>query len=191
LVWPAGAEKPVGLAGAGRAGSLATVEAVRSRGHATMPTEGPLTVTVPGTVEAWGRLVERFGRFGLAPLMAPAAVLARDGWIVAAADPAGHHSEWVDPISFAYRDLVVYELPPPTQGLAAAGLMVRLEAEDKVPSLGFARALMRARQEVYVLRDRLISDPDFNEVPREPFLDPAWTEPGVVQRFGGAATGSV
>jgi len=258
LVWPAGAERPVGLAGAGRAGSLATVEAVRSRGHATMPTEGPLTVTVPGTVEAWGRLVERFGRFGLAPLMAPAAVLARDGWIVAegvaeelaanahwllrdpeaarllpplkagmalrnpdlattleevgrggfggfyrgetgqriadalerrdglvtAADLAGHHSEWVDPISFAYRDLVVYELPPPTQGLAAAGLMVRLEAEDKVPSLGFARALMRARQEVYVLRDRLISDPDFTEVPREPFLDPAWTEPGLVERFG-------
>ena len=48
-----------------------------------MPTNGPLTVTVPGTVEAWGRLVERFGHFGMAPLMAPAAALARGGWIVA------------------------------------------------------------------------------------------------------------
>jgi gamma-glutamyltranspeptidase/glutathione hydrolase len=226
LVWPSNADRPVGLAGAGRSGSL--------------------TVTVPGTVEAWGRLVERFGRLGLAPLMAPAAALARDGWIVAEglaqqlaenahwlltepevarllppvkggmalrnpelaatleevgrdgfggfyrgdtarriaaalerrgglvtdADLAGHRSEWVEPIAVGYRDLVVYELPPPTQGLAAAGLMVRLQDTDKEPSLEFAGALVRARQEVYPLRDRLISDPDFTEVPRQPFLGP-------------------
>jgi gamma-glutamyltranspeptidase/glutathione hydrolase len=246
LVWPSNADRPVGLAGAGRSGSLATIEEVRSRGHDTMPSIGPLTVTVPGTVEAWGRLVERFGRLGLAPLMAPAAALARDGWIVAEglaeqlaenahwlltepevarllppvkggmalrnpelaatleevgrdgfggfyrgdtarriaaalerrgglvtdADLAGHRSEWVEPIAVGYRDLVVYELPPPTQGLAAAGLMVRLQDTDKEPSLEFAGALLRARQEVYPLRDRLISDPDFTEVPRQPFLGP-------------------
>ncbi|HSR26799.1 MAG TPA: gamma-glutamyltransferase, partial [Candidatus Eisenbacteria bacterium] len=37
IVWPAGADRPVGLAGAGRSGSLATVQAVRAAGHATMP----------------------------------------------------------------------------------------------------------------------------------------------------------
>ena len=56
-----------------------------------------------------------------------------------------HRSEWVEPIAFGYRDVVVYELPPPTQGLAAAGLMVRLQHTDKEPSLEFARALVRAR----------------------------------------------
>jgi gamma-glutamyltranspeptidase/glutathione hydrolase len=257
LVWPVGADRPIGLAGAGRSGSLATIEEVRSRGHDTMPTEGPLTVTVPGTVEAWGRMVERFGRFGLAPLMAPAAALARDGWIVTegvaeqlaanahrllgdpeaarllppvkggmalrnpelattleevgrngfggfyrgetaqriaaalerrgglvtAADLAAHRSEWVEPIASGYRDLVVYELPPPTQGLAAAGLMVRLEGTGKEPSLEFARALVRACGEVYPLRDSLISDPDFAEIPRQPFLDPAHAGTGAVERL--------
>jgi gamma-glutamyltranspeptidase / glutathione hydrolase len=257
LVWPAGADRPVGLAGAGRSGSLATIEEVRARGHDAMPANGPLTVTVPGTVEAWGRLVERFGRFGMAPLMAPAAALARDGWIVAegvaeqlaanahwlladpeaarllppvkggmalrnpelagtldevgrdgfggfyrgetgrriaaalerrgglvtAADLAAHSSEWVVPLAVRYRDSVVYQLPPPTQGLAAAGMMVRLEGVSKEPSLDFAKALIRARNQVYPLRDRLISDPDFTEVPSEPFWDAAEAGTGVAARL--------
>src|SRR5499427_2450003 len=73
LVWPAGAPAPVGLAGAGRSGSLATIAAVRAAGHETMPEHGALSVTVPGTVEAWGRLIERFGTMGMAPLVEAAA----------------------------------------------------------------------------------------------------------------------
>jgi gamma-glutamyltranspeptidase/glutathione hydrolase len=68
----------------------------------------------------------------------------------------------VDPVSFPYRDLVVYELPPPTQGLAAAGMLVRLEAG--VP-------FKAARNAGYALRDRYITDPDFSPTPVEPFLD--------------------
>ncbi|PZR87013.1 MAG: hypothetical protein DLM67_22925 [Candidatus Nephthysia bennettiae] len=70
LVWPAGSDRPVGLAGAGRSGSHASVEAMRARGHVEMPEHGALSITVPGTVEAWGRLVERFGTLGMKPLMA-------------------------------------------------------------------------------------------------------------------------
>src|SRR6059058_3963290 len=58
IVWPAGASEPVGLIGAGRSGELASIDAMRSRGHESMPERGVLTVTVPGTVEAWGRLIE-------------------------------------------------------------------------------------------------------------------------------------
>lgn len=249
LVWPAGADRPLGLAGAGRSGSLATIDAVRAAGHDTMPDRGALTVTVPGTVEAWGRLVERFGSVGMGPLVAAAAAYARDGFlvteglaaalvehaswlladpgparlyppvragmalrnpelaetleeigrhgfggvyrgpvagaIVAAlerrggllteADLAGHRSAWVEPVAFPYRDLTVYELPPPTQGLCAAGLLRRLEQVERSrlePGLQFAGELVRVRDEVYPLRDRYISDPDFVEVPWEPFLDP-------------------
>src|SRR5579864_6174905 len=82
IVWPAGAKAPVGLVGAGRSGELATIEAVRARGHTEMPLRGVLTVTVPGTVEAWGRLLERFGTFGLGAVLAPAAALARDGYVI-------------------------------------------------------------------------------------------------------------
>jgi len=39
IVWPAGAMAPVGLIGAGRSGELATIDAVRSRGHEEMPGE--------------------------------------------------------------------------------------------------------------------------------------------------------
>jgi gamma-glutamyltranspeptidase/glutathione hydrolase len=82
MVWPAGALAPVGLIGAGRSGELATIEEVRSRGFETMPERGPLSVTVPGTVDAWGRLIERYGTVGMGAVMEPAAALARDGYII-------------------------------------------------------------------------------------------------------------
>jgi gamma-glutamyltranspeptidase/glutathione hydrolase len=82
IVWPAGATSPVGLIGAGRSGELATIDAVRARGHDAMPERGVLSVTVPGTVEAWGRLIERFGTLGLGAVMEPAASLARDGYAI-------------------------------------------------------------------------------------------------------------
>jgi gamma-glutamyltranspeptidase len=265
IVWPAGAEAPVGLIGAGRSGELATIEAVRSRGHAEMPARGVLTVTVPGTVEAWGRLLERFGTFGFGAVLEPAATLARDGYVItpqlsrflmdaaellgrepaayalyppmeagmllrnadlasvlqaigrsgiggfyrgeiaaeiAAAirrrdglvtgqDLASHRSHWVDPVEVAYRDLVVYELPPPTQGLAAAGMLARLNA---VPAgrlragSGFIEPFKRARDSSYALRDRYITDPDFATAPIAPFLDAKHLAPGIATPLEGGDT---
>jgi len=235
IVWASGESSPAGLIGAGRSGELATIEAVRERGHETMPARGPLSVTVPGTVEAWGRLLERFGSVGLGAVLEPAAGMARDGYLItvqlsqfllagadllgrepaayalyppmepgmllrnadlaaaltdigrngingfyrgdigsaiAAAikkrdgfitrqDLATHRSQWVDPVAFPYRDTIVYQLPPPTQGLAAAAMLVRLEA-----GLDFRQA----RDEAYALRDRYITDPDFVTAPAEKFL---------------------
>src|SRR6476660_9644335 len=48
IIWPAGAASPVGIIGAGRSGEHATIDAIRSRGHDTMPERGVLSVTVPG-----------------------------------------------------------------------------------------------------------------------------------------------
>src|ERR1051326_6862755 len=82
IVWPAGAAAPVGLIGAGRSGELATIEAVRERGFDQMPARGVLSVTVPGTVEAWARLLERFGSVGFGVVLEPAAALAQDGYLI-------------------------------------------------------------------------------------------------------------
>ena len=82
MVWRAGAAAPVGYEGAGRAGSLASIEVLRERGHSAMPPQGVVTVTVPGTVEAWGRLLETYGSVGLGRVVAPAVALARDGFLV-------------------------------------------------------------------------------------------------------------
>jgi gamma-glutamyltranspeptidase/glutathione hydrolase len=82
LVWPAGAAAPIGLQGSGRSGEGATIAAMRERGFTSMPLRGATTVTVPGTVQAWGRLLERYGSVGMGRVLAPAAALARDGFLV-------------------------------------------------------------------------------------------------------------
>ncbi len=225
IIWPANAGIPVGLVGAGRSGELATIEAVRERGHEKMPERGVLSVTVPGTVEAWGRLLERFGTLGMAAVLEPAAALARDGYLitdrlsvflkegaellakepaahelyppmeggmllrnpdlasvlhdigrsgigsfyrgeiaaaivaaikrrdglVTARDLAGHRSQWVEPLSVRYRDLTVFELPPPTQGLTALAMLARLDrlAPNQLqPGVGFEPFLEPGRAAV-------------------------------------------
>ena len=248
MVWPAGAASPVGLIGAGRSGELATIDAVRARGFEEMPERGVLTVTVPGTVEAWGRLLERYGTIGMGAVVEPAAALAQDGYpiterlseflksragllgkepaahalyppmeagmrlrnpdlgavlrdigrngiggfyrgevgaaiaaaihrrdgLVTATDLATHRSQWVEPVSVRYRDVGVYELPPPTQGLAALAMLARLDRLPRFTDDGveFVRNFKRIRDECYALRDRYITDPDFAVAPLEPFLDP-------------------
>jgi gamma-glutamyltranspeptidase / glutathione hydrolase len=82
LYWPAGAAAPLGLDGAGPAGAGASVEALRAAGHDTMPTTGPWTITVPGAVDAWSRLLERCGRLGLERVLQPAIGHAQDGFAV-------------------------------------------------------------------------------------------------------------
>jgi gamma-glutamyltranspeptidase/glutathione hydrolase len=53
-------------------------------GGAAMPQRGPLTVTVPGCVEAWGRLYDRYGRLPWAELLSDATDLAAQGFPVTA-----------------------------------------------------------------------------------------------------------
>jgi gamma-glutamyltranspeptidase/glutathione hydrolase len=81
LIWSRG--RPYGYLGSGRAPAAATVEAARERAGADrMPVVGPLTVTVPGAVEAWFVLLERFGSRSFGELAASAIRLARNGFEV-------------------------------------------------------------------------------------------------------------
>ena len=64
--------------GSGRAPGGATVEFVRAAtGTETMPLFGPQSVTVPGAVEGWFRLLERFGTRRFADLAARALARTR------------------------------------------------------------------------------------------------------------------
>ena len=45
-----------------------------------MPQRGPLTIDVPGAVDAWVQLLDRFGRRSLADALLPAARAADDGY---------------------------------------------------------------------------------------------------------------
>jgi gamma-glutamyltranspeptidase/glutathione hydrolase len=80
----------------------------------------------------------------------------------------------VEPLSVRYRDLTVFELPPPTQGLTALAMLARLDRlppDQLQPGVGFVTAFKRIRDECYPLRDRYITDPEFAVAPLEPFLD--------------------
>ena len=69
------------LNSSGRAGSGADADSIRADGHAVMPFRHDIrTVTVPGCVDGWVALHERFGTLPLATLLAPAIGLAEDGF---------------------------------------------------------------------------------------------------------------
>jgi gamma-glutamyltranspeptidase/glutathione hydrolase len=71
--------------GSGRAPAAATPEAVRnSVGGEQMPTFGPHSVTVPGAVEAWFALLERFGTRWFGDLVRPARRYAHEGFVLTA-----------------------------------------------------------------------------------------------------------
>lgn len=80
LLYHAPSREVVCLNGAGRSGSGATVAAIRRRGLGAVPLLGPLAVSVPGCVDAWGVLAARYGTRPLGELLKPAIVLAADGF---------------------------------------------------------------------------------------------------------------
>ena len=82
LVHEPGTRAPAVLDASGRAGSGASAADMRAGGHARMPSRHPATVTVPGCVDGWVALGERFGKLPLADLLAPAIGLATDGFPV-------------------------------------------------------------------------------------------------------------
>ncbi|MBN8248247.1 MAG: gamma-glutamyltransferase [Verrucomicrobia bacterium] len=82
IVWDPETRKLHGLNGSGRSPKSLTLEMLRDRGLAFMPSYGPLPVTVPGCVDGWFTLHERFGRRPMASNLAPAIAYARDGFPV-------------------------------------------------------------------------------------------------------------
>ena len=73
--------QPAALAAVGRAGSGADAAAMRAEGLTGMPMRGDVrSATVPGCVDGWLALHERFGRLPLDVVLAPARGYATDGF---------------------------------------------------------------------------------------------------------------
>ncbi|WP_069881296.1 gamma-glutamyltransferase family protein [Bosea sp. BIWAKO-01] len=68
--------------GAGRAPAAATIDRFRQLGVECIDGQSVHSVTVPGAVEAWGRLVADHGRLDLGAVLQPAIALARDGYAI-------------------------------------------------------------------------------------------------------------
>ncbi len=82
LVGSAAEGQLAGLNGSGRAPKGMTLDLFRERGLDRVPTRGPLTWTVPGCVDGWATLHERFGRLPWRELFQPTIEAARDGFRV-------------------------------------------------------------------------------------------------------------
>jgi gamma-glutamyltranspeptidase/glutathione hydrolase len=82
IVWDAAAQRLMGLNASGRAPRALTREYFRAQGLEHIPTDGPLSVSVPGAVDGWLALHARFGRLPMPALLAPAIGYAREGFPV-------------------------------------------------------------------------------------------------------------
>jgi gamma-glutamyltranspeptidase / glutathione hydrolase len=86
IVHVPGEDEPVVLNASGRAGAGADPDRLRAEGETSVPLHGDVrAVTMPGCVDGWVALHERFGRLELGDVLEPARRLAADGF---AASPA-------------------------------------------------------------------------------------------------------
>ena len=83
LVSPAGGDEVVAVNGSGRAPAAANAAALRAEGHQVVPVASAHAVTIPGAVDAFCTMSERWGRLGLADSLAPAIRAMDDGVPVA------------------------------------------------------------------------------------------------------------
>jgi gamma-glutamyltranspeptidase / glutathione hydrolase len=82
IVYDAKANKLYGLNASGWAPKGLTIEFLQKQGLKEMPQTGINSVTVPGAVEGWQKLADKFGRKKLSEDLAAAIATARDGFPV-------------------------------------------------------------------------------------------------------------
>jgi gamma-glutamyltranspeptidase/glutathione hydrolase len=84
MLWDTKQRKVVGLNGSGRSPANLSLATVRSRAkNGLIPGSGAISVSVPGTVDAWSELHSRYGKLPWKSLFAPAIGYATEGAPVA------------------------------------------------------------------------------------------------------------
>jgi len=82
IVWDANEERLVGLNGSGRSPHSLTREVFAEKGLDQIPLRGPLSWSVPGCVDGWFTLHDRFGRLPMADVLVPTIDYAERGFPV-------------------------------------------------------------------------------------------------------------
>lgn len=74
-----------GINGSGRSPSGQTLEQLKAKlgGASALPQVGHLPITIPGTVDAWFTMHQRFGKLAMGDILAPTITYAREGHPVA------------------------------------------------------------------------------------------------------------
>ena len=104
-----------------------------------------------------------------------AAGLSALGSPVAAGDLQAYRAHAVEPLQVALRSCRVYNLPPPTQGLATLMILGLFERLGVREADGFAHVhgLVEATKQAFLVRDAVVTDPARLAVDPRTFLAPA------------------
>ena len=247
IVWDPKTHKLYGYNGSGRSPKSLNLAEFQKRRLKDVPSFGPLPVTVPGCVDGWFALHERFGKLPMKNDLAPTIRYAREGFPVSEViayywnasvprlskypgftgqftrdgrgprtgemwtrpslantlqkisdggrdafykgdiahvigdymkaqggflsyeDMAGHHGEWVEPVSTNYRGFDVWELPPNGQGIATLQILNILEGFDfskiAFDSAEHVHLFVEAKKLAFADRARYYADPAFAKTP--------------------------
>ncbi|MHA1565873.1 MAG: gamma-glutamyltransferase family protein, partial [Alphaproteobacteria bacterium] len=82
LYAPGGGDQIIALNGSGRAPAALNAEVLSRQGHEEMPRTGAHSVTVPGAVDAWCRMLADHGTLGIDEVLQPAIGYAEDGYVL-------------------------------------------------------------------------------------------------------------
>ena len=83
IIYEAKTGKLHGLNGSGRSPYSLTLEELKKRNIKFIPRLGPLPVSVPGCVDGWFTMHQRFGKLKMETVLAPAISYARNGFPIA------------------------------------------------------------------------------------------------------------
>jgi gamma-glutamyltranspeptidase len=108
-----------------------------------------------------------------------AAFLEQQGGFVTAEDLAVHHGRWVEPLSIDYHGHTIYELPPPTQGVAALQalrLMHGLPHGADPLDAATVHPQVEAKKLAFADRAQYLSDPAFMRAEPRALLDDGYLD---------------
>ena len=82
VIWDAKTQRLYGINGSGKAPLELTFDYFKKQKIKDIPSEGPLSLTVPGCVDTWQKMHEKFGKLSLEEILAPAIAYSDDGFPV-------------------------------------------------------------------------------------------------------------
>src|SRR5277367_5493872 len=100
IVYDAKTGKLYGLNASGWAPAALSIEFLKSKGITEMPQNGIQSVTVPGAVDGWSKLLARFCTKKFRDVLAPAIYYAREGFPV----PEWDAAYWADAVDILKQD---------------------------------------------------------------------------------------
>jgi len=80
IVWDAKTQQLYGLNASGRSPKSLTLAYFKEKGMTKIPAHGPLPVSVPGAVDGWFELHQKFGKLSMKENLAPAIQYAKEGF---------------------------------------------------------------------------------------------------------------